>query len=269
MLNSSYKTNTFISIVFLFFAQSPANSATLNVDNDFQSAQSNSFRCSGNCPTVAASSEASSKSSFNFDLSRTMATNFRTEATLGKRGIFAFNREYWLGFNYRYEDWAKDSNAEIAPFQIHARPSDWTKGCNLGSAVGTAPFLMLSENDEVRFYTYGGKIMWRAPIQKKQWQSLTVHFKISTGSDGFVEAWKDGVKLGRVDGANSPVLDKCGKPMREPYFKMGIYKWDWKRKSTQSSRRQLFIESPKIAEGSDAYSMVSSTPVKNDDGNTR
>ena len=207
----------------------------------------------GGIETIVKSPVASGSYAANFDLINgypASTEQYRAEAWFSdSKGNFAFEKEYWFSFNYRYEDWAIDSNAEIAPFQIHTRPSQWTSNCQFNNAVGYAPFLMLSQNDEVRFYTYPGKISWRAKIQKQKWQTITVHFKISTGSTGFIEAWKDSVKLFRVDGANSPKTDACGGLMREPFFNMGIYKWDWKRKITDSKRRQLFIDDLKIAQG--------------------
>lgn len=238
--------------------------ATLIFDNGFESGNLTGFNCSGNCPSVNGSSKMTGNYGGDFVLTRGMATNYRTEVVLGSIGKFAFGKEYWFGFNYRYEDWAKDSNAEIAPFQVHTTPSSWSGGCNLGNAVTTAPFLMMSQNDEVQFRTYGGKIMWRAPIQKKQWLGITVHFKISASSDGFVEAWKDGVKIGSVTGRNSPALDKCGEPMKDPYFKMGVYKWDWQRTATDSSRRQVFIDNLKIVQGSNGYALVSGSAPPSD-----
>jgi hypothetical protein len=40
---------------------------------------------------------------------------------------------------------------------------------------------------------------------------------------------------------------------------MGIYKSEWKYHATTATRRQLFIDNLKIAEGSKGYSLVSST----------
>jgi hypothetical protein len=71
--------------------------------------------------------------------------------------------------------------------------------------------------------------------------------------------WKDGKKLFRVDGPNSPKADGCGKTVGAPYFKMGVYKWVWRagKKATNSSRRQLFIDNLKMAIGPNGYSLVS------------
>jgi hypothetical protein len=235
----------FFMVLFVCFSPSPLQAATV-VNNGFESGNLSGLVCSGNCPVVTTSPIRTGKYSGNFNLTRTMKTSYRTEAHLGNAGAFQFGKEYWVEFNYRYEDWEKDTDAEIAPFQIHATPSSWDASCNIGAAVSKAPFLMVSQNDEVKFVTYGGKVLWRAALQKKQWLNMSVHFRISTGSDGFVEAWKDGIKIGRVNGLNSPKVDKCGKPMLAPYFKMGVYKWNWSAFTTQSSRRQLIIDDLKV-----------------------
>ena len=245
-------------ILFIFLLAQSIQAATLTVNKGFESGTLTGMTCSGNCPKIATSPIMTGNYSGNFDLTRSMTTNFRTEV----EGIqnFYFGQEYWLGFNYRYEDWATDTSSEMAPFQIHTKPLSWSlpKECSIGAAWATAPFFMGSNSDQAGFYTYGGKSLWKGAVQKKQWLGIVVHFKISASSDGFIEAWKNGVKLGRVDGANSPKTDKCGNPMREPYFKMGVYKWDWKTKTTASSRRQLIIDNLKIAQGADGLTLVSS-----------
>jgi len=242
-----------------------ASAAELIVNNGFESGTFGDMSPhGGGIETIVKSPVASGSYAANFDLINgypASTDKFRAEVWFSSsKGNFAFEKEYWFSFNYRYEDWSIDGNAEIAPFQVHTRPSQWTSSCQFNNAVGYAPFLMLSQNDEVRFLTYPGKISWRAPIQKQKWQTIAVHFKISTGSTGFTEAWKDGVKLFRVDGANSPKYDACGGLMREPFFNMGIYKWDWKRKVTDSKRRQLFIDNLKIASGTNGLVIVSSIP---------
>ncbi len=246
--NALYKRTSilFFMVLFVCFSHSPLQAATMTLTNGFESGNLSGFKCSGNCPVVTTSIIRTGKYAGNFVLTPTMATNYRTEVILGNAGVFQFGKEYWVEFNYRYEDWVKDSDGEIAPFQVHAVASSEERACQIGSAVSTAPFLMISSNDEVRFVTYGGKVLWRGPLQKKQWLNMSIHFKISSGSDGFVEAWKDGVKLGLTKGPNSPKVDKCGNPMKPPYFKKGVYKWNWKTMITQSRRRQLIIDDIKI-----------------------
>jgi hypothetical protein len=245
VLNSLYEHARILFFVLLSvcFSSPPLNAATL-LDNGFESGNLSGLTCSGNCPTISTSPVSTGKYAGNFKLTPAMKTNYRTEAVMGTKGKFSFGKEYWVEFNYRHEDWAKDSDSESAPLQVHTNPPDWD--CTVGSPQQNAPFLMVSSNDEARFVTYGSKTLWRAPLQKQKWRHLSVHFKISSGSDGFVEASIDGVGIGRVNGPNSPKVDKCGKPMKEPYLKVGIYKWSWKTETTQSNSRQLFIDNLKI-----------------------
>lgn len=249
-----------ILFLLFFFTYSPVNAATMVVSNGFESGNLNGLNCIGNCPALSTSIVNSGSRSGNFDLTRSMTTSYRTEVEpAAPAKFFNFGQEYWVGFNYRYENWAKDSSAEIAPMAIHARASDWSAACNLGPAIGSGPFNVLSQNDEMRVFTYGAKVLWSTPVVKNKWLSLVVHFIASSGPNGLIEVWKDGVKVGRVNGANSPALDKCNKPLRTPYLNLGVYKWDWRpgRAATQSTRRQILIDNVKIAAGADGYALVS------------
>ena len=260
----------FIIILFIFTTFSSLNAATLTYSNGFESGNAGGLKNSGNKPAVATSPTANGKYSGNFTLAQNMGTSYRTEATLRDgKGSFELGKEYWIGLNYYYADWAKDSSPETAPMQIHTSPSDWgNKKCTIKTESGSKsarklnPFFMSSKNGQVEIATYGAKVRWTGPVQTKQWLNIVAHFKVSAGSDGFVEMWKDGKKLFRVDGPNSPKFDGCGKTVGAPYFKMGVYKWDWRSKSTGSSRRQLFIDDVKIATGSNGASLVSSASIK-------
>lgn len=233
-----------------------ADAKTRLIENTFNSGDLTGVKCSGNCPIIDKQTTSKADYSGSFILTQDMATNHRTEITLGRNGVFNFGQDYWFSFRYNYIDWAQDSSAEVAPFQIHAKAGSWDMACKLGPAVSTAPFLMVTKDGEESFITYGGKVLWSGPIQKQHWKKLTAHFRPSAGDDGLVEAWIDGVNLGRVVGANSPKTDKCGNSMREPYLKLGIYKWDWKRKITDSTRRQLLIDDIKIIKGTDGATLL-------------
>ncbi len=252
--------NISIIFLFIFFANLPVNAATLKINNGFESKDLGMFKCSGNCPKISTTHKKSGKYSADFTLTRKMKTSYRTEVKLDKKkGHFDFNKEYWIGMDYQYVDWEPDTGTEVAPLQVHTRASDWSRKCHTGSAHATAPFLMDTIGNKARFLTFGGKVLWQGAIQRKQWLNVIVNFKISSGNDGFIEVWKDGVKLGRVNGANSNKNDPCGKPMRSPYFKMGVYNYLWRYKATKATRRELWIDNLKIAEGSNGYSLVSSS----------
>jgi hypothetical protein len=226
------------------------------------------FKKSGNYPTRGQAPQRSDKAG-KFYLNKagsgtTLGVKYRTEVTVdGDRGKFDFGKEYWISMDYRYENWDSDKYSEVGPLQLHTRGSDWSECSLVGSAHGTAPFLMDTKGNKARFITYGGKVLWEGVIQRKQWLNVIVNFKVSAGSDGFIEVWKDGVKLGRVNGPNSPLKDPCGKPMRTPFFKMGVYKYTWNPKHegkylTDVTERELWIDNLKIAEGANGFSLVSS-----------
>lgn len=237
------------------------HAAELIVDNGFEKGDLSGFAGSGNAPSVVTNPVAGGAYAGNFDLTRSMPTPYRTEVTLEESGIFEWNTEYWVGFSFRFEEWATDTDMEIAPFQVHPTPMSWNtwKACGLGSQIMTGPVMMAVQADEMRVYTFGGKIAWRAPIVRKQWMHVTLRFIPSTDKDGLIEMWKDGVKIVHVAGINSHAVDKCGTPMRPPYWKMGIYKWNWKTgcPATDATRRQLLIDGLKLAKGTDGYSLVS------------
>ena len=221
-------------------------SGRLVFEAGFESGDIKGWRCSGNCPEASAAQVAEGKYAGHFVLTPDMPTNYRTEAVIDGPLHFAFGKTYRVELSYRYEDWAKDSLAESAPLQVHTTPSSWDAACNLGSAYSTAPFLIVSKNDELSFVTYGGKVLWTGPVVKNRWRRIAVTFRMSMAADGFVEFAIDGVRLGRRDGVNSPKVDKCGGAMREPYLKIGVYKWDWKRLVKEAKRRELFVDAVRV-----------------------
>lgn len=250
------KLRTFALLSCLFMHAS-LQAATLLYENGFETGNLTGLKCSGNCPTVVKSPVANGKYAGKFTLTRAMRISHRTEATLKQKVTYEFGKEYWLGLSYRYENWATDYRPDSAPFQMHTTPSSWTQACDLGSAASTAPFLMITKNGRSKFQYYGNRTLWEEPVTQKKWKHLVIHFKISKNNDGFVEIWIDGVKRGRYQGALSPRLDGCGKPVLPPYFKMGVYKWDWQTEKTDADRRELLLDNLKIATGANGFSLVS------------
>ena len=266
IFNTLCKNMSIIFFTFLcfYFVNSPLNAATLKINNGFESGDLGSLRCSGNCPKVLTGQQKSGRNAAKFELHRKMPTPYRTEVVVSNQNIkrLHFGKEYWMSLDYRYEDWKKDKSKEMAPFQIHTTPSSWEGNCQIKNSAIKFPFWMMSGDDKVVFNTYNGKRLWTGSVEKNKWLNIVVHFKISTGNDGFIEAWKDGIKIGRIDGANSYKNDNCGH-LKPPYLKMGVYKGDWRPKNqgirpSTSSRRELWIDNFKFAEGSNGYSLVSS-----------
>ncbi len=74
-------------------------------------------------------------------------------------------------------------------------------------------------------------------------------------TDGFVEVWKDGVKVYNKRGIRTSYND-----VRGSYMKIGSYKWSWKPKhsypTTNPARRQSYLDSLRVAIGPNRYNDV-------------
>lgn len=242
------------------------SNATLIFDNGFEN-NLDQFRTSlaGGTYNVVSSPVAEDSKTAELDLQfeSVEANNYRAELTLTPSNTrFDFGKEYWLSMKYRYENWDLDRSTEAAPFQIHDTPADWSTftGDCMWSAWSGAPFFMASSNNMAKFVTFGGVIRWEGAIQTKKWYTVTIHFMLSGENDGYIEAWIDGVKLfDRIYGQNIHLTDNCGNTMLAPYLKVGVYKWDWKQgnPATDSTRRTIYIDALRIAEGANAYDLVS------------
>jgi len=159
--------------------------------------------------------------------------NYRAEANLGSANDFNFDQEYWETFVFRLDNWVAGSTADTA-FQVHLRPQTWA-GCTSGGAASVAPFLMMTSGGDLRFTTYGAVTRWTMPIVQDDWVRITIHFKISMTTAGFIESWVNGVYKGIANGKNHQTNAEGAAachPWRTPYFKVGIYKWPWKTVTT-------------------------------------
>lgn len=258
----------------------PTHAATMILDRGFETGNIDGFERhinegKNNIPSatidvvsapVATGLRAAKHSLIRSNLS---VDTFRAELIpLGALKYFEFNREYWFGLSFRYDDWQDDNNADFAPFQVHRRPSSWAVNCGGNvPAWSNAPFFMATQGGQMLFVTMGGVRSWSAPIQKNKWINIVVHFDIGFDDNGYVELWVDGQhKFKRAGRLHQGPLDDCSGLWRTTYLNIGIYKWDWKngRPATQSSRRVLYTDNIKIAQGANGYSLVSPTNTPND-----
>ena len=89
---------------------------------------------------------------------------------------------------------------------------------------------------------------------KGVWTDFVVHVKWSTGSDGLIEVWKDGVKVFTKSGINTYVGITTGN-----YMKVGIYKWPWKKTDTYNStttQRVMYADEIRIGNALATYNDV-------------
>jgi hypothetical protein len=252
--------NSLVGILIFIFGLSHAQAATLVKNYNFESGNLIGLRCSGNCPSVNSAAKFTGNYGSDFILTRSMNVKKRTEIEMTPN--FEFDKEYWIGYNMKFNDWAPDSDTDMA-MQVHPAYQDWSwvKDCPIGNGYKADGMNFSIKNDVIRLVTWGGFTRWQVPMKHKQWQAVVFRVVFSGGSNGLIEAWIDGEKIVSVKGQNIHVTDSCGHPMAAPYLKLGIYKWTWDYQSTQSSRREMFIDNIKIASGSDGYSVVNPTTV--------
>jgi len=96
-------------------------------------------------------------------------------------------------------------------------------------------------------------------FDKDQWHAYVMHIKHSSGSDGLIEIWKDGVKIMDRAGAN---MYKVEGDLHNPSLKMGIYKSDWNGSgTTETNIRVLYLDDIKIGNENATYADM--VPAKN------
>jgi len=93
------------------------------------------------------------------------------------------------------------------------------------------------------------------PITKNGWIDWVFHIKFSYGSDGVLEVWKNKQKVINYLGPNSY------NDQRLPYFKFGIYKWNWDnaagRAISPEDRRVLYFDALRIGNANATFAEVS------------
>ena len=160
-----------------------------------------------------------------------------------RQGSVPANSEHWYGFsNLVPANYAKDRSYEIVA-QWHEMPDR-----DLGEPWRRPPLTLSIRNDRfgvsnrwdpkplsVKFKEAGSQSWDLGTVPKGDWTDWVFHVKWSHKSDGLVEVWKNGQLVVRKTGPNT-YNDKKG-----PYFKIGIYKPDWKADPEKSTTTQRVI----------------------------
>ena len=172
---------------------------------------------------------------------------FRAENKLPVDRWYAFN--IWLPASF-----VADSLPEIVA-QWHATPD-----FSLGEGYRSPPVSLMMQKGlwrmDLRWATQtvnnnsdlSGRIVYDfGKAVTGRWTQWVFHINFSYKADGLLEVWKDGVSVYARKGPNY-YNDKIG-----PYFKFGIYKWDWMKTQlhTTVDQRILYFGGVKLG-GSDA-----------------
>lgn len=195
------------------------------------------------------------KSALRFELRRNDASKgYRTEFG-EKPGV---RKEVWVGFsNFFPSSFLKDPVQE-AVMQFHSQPD-----LNKGEAWRSPPVALIILNDrfildlrhDARAVTKGELKLTRidlGPVEKDVWNDWVFHAKWAWDNTGVLEVWKNNKLV--VSRKNMP---NCYNDQTDPYFKIGLYKWEWGWKSTPKvQKRVYFVDELTIASGSAGYDRV-------------
>lgn len=171
--------------------------------------------------------------------------------------------ERWYRFSiFLPENWAPDRSMDIVA-QWHEYPD-----FSIGESWRSPPLSLSTMDGNWRI----GRIWDPNPLTLKNtpglgggteridlggyalsvWTDWIVHVKWSYQADGLLEIWKNGNLVVQRIGPNT-YNDKVG-----PYFKMGIYKPDWKHKPEKSTTdtRTIYFDEVHIGDKSTSYTDI-------------
>jgi hypothetical protein len=247
------------------FADSSAVSATTNASsgilsyNDFNTEKGKWYEesiSSSWSANINNQITRAGKGSMRFEL-RKSDSKHGHRAELGQQpGVV--KQEAWYGFaNYFPKEYTADPISEIV-VQFHSKP-DLNKGEKwrsppLAIAIVNDRFMLEMRND-ARAVTSGELKMTRidlGPVEKEVWNDWVVHAKWAWDNTGVLEVWKNNKLI--VSRKNMP---NCYNDATYPYFKIGVYKWDWANKSTPSVQKRIYyVDEVTIGSGSAGYNNV-------------
>ncbi len=164
-----------------------------------------------------------------------VASGKRAETYRNPRGEAA-KVERWYGVSvFLPGDFAYDASPEIVT-QWHNLLSYGGPDLAVWTASGTWRVVKVGNIS----YNVGS-------YERNKWTDFVFHVKWSSGTDGLLEVWKNGVKI----------ISKTGQTMAAgltyaPFFRTGLYKWHWNTGSkavSSTTRRTIYID--EVREGNE------------------
>jgi hypothetical protein len=176
-----------------------------------------------------------------------------------------WGKEYFIRFSNRLADWAPDPvTLEEIIFQLHGAPldsSDWGP-CPEGSLPSGVKQWMFNnlitirtEHTDARLSVQGtgstapnkGSSFELGTLPLQQWTDWSLHFKLSTGSDGFIKMWRGSQLVVSHTGDNVDAFDACGREYaKHHYLKIGIYKSAWRNEPSDWEPRVINYDEVEI-----------------------
>jgi hypothetical protein len=188
-----------------------------------------------------------------------VAGSKRAELKLG--GVPA-NSEQWYAYSVFFPpSYKQDPSGEIIA-QWHDIP-DW----ELGEGWKVPALGLMTENGRLYLSNLwdskpvsakynnvpdGKETIDLGPYQTGKWTDFVFHVKWSYTSNGLLEVWKDSKLIVSRPGPN------YYNDLRGPYFKIGVYKGDWKHQPKKSivSQRDIYFDEVRVGDASARYEDV-------------
>ncbi|MFC4900693.1 heparin lyase I family protein [Streptosporangium amethystogenes subsp. fukuiense] len=155
------------------------------------------------------------------------------------------NAERWYGFSINLpSSWVHDPSAEIV--------SQWHQCDESNCPKGSPPLALLTDEGHWKI-DFRGNIIDLGPYATGRWTDWVFHVKWRADDKGVLEVWRDGQPaMPSYTGATH-----AGGPY-SPYFKFGIYKWDWNKEQSQSTttQRVMFYDALRLGDERAGYQDV-------------
>lgn len=210
-----------------------SSNASVIFEGDFETGNLGNFRVLGISPTATSSLSRAGTYAMKSVLN---PAEKRAEVKMPSK-INAVGNEYWYGFSiFLPEPFEVNSKWEVVA-NWHGRPDfdigEVFAGQGAIMALTTAnprsetiaEWVLINRWDSKPNSTPGGvpdiegtNVYEFGPYETGVWTDWVFHVKWSYESDGFLEIWKNGIKVLDRDGPN------CYNDEYGPYFKMGIYR---------------------------------------------
>jgi hypothetical protein len=149
--------------------------------------------------------------------------------------------ERWYAASYFLPatDYVYDAAAE-SPTQWHT------------SSTQYPPLAVWTQRGQWRLVQFGSQTTILSNYETNKWTDFVFHVKWSSGSDGLIEVWKNGVKILTKYGKN---ID--GSVTTGAYMRTGLYKWPWKGGNTSTTtKRVIYIDDVRIGNAAATYNDV-------------
>jgi hypothetical protein len=170
----------------------------------------------------------------------------------GTRAEVLFNtsqKEMWYSFNHYLPsaEYAFDSNGEIL--------NQWHQGGGMSPSLsfrtrsGKYQVQVGNTKDTRKVYDLG-------IIKYDVWVTWVFHVIHSSGTDGLLEIWQNGVKIFTLNGGN------MYSGLEFPRWKLGIYKDDWNYEETTDSKLRVFyVDNVRQGDKTANFDIMNSVPV--------